>query len=199
MARPRRSLLPYALLVVWFVWAAAMTVAGYGLMSRARPSDVAIVYGSLVQRGVPSPRLEARLRAGRDVYVQGVVKKLLVSGATGREGYDESRVMADWLIAHGVPAADVVRDSLGRNSERTAMNAHAWMQAHGAKKALVVTSYYHVARASLACWQAGVEVNGAAPARVFTLRDVYALTRELVALPVYAVRGLFQRRARSRV
>lgn len=198
MPRPRRSLLPYALLVVWFGWAALLTVAAYGLMSRPRLSDVAIVYGSLVRGGMASPRLEARLRAGRAVYMQGLVKTLFVSGATGREGYDESRVMAEWLVAHGVPAADVVRDSLGRNSERTAVNAHAWMQAHGAAQALVVTSYYHVARASLACWQAGIQVNGAAPARVFTLRDGYALARELVALPVYAVRGLFQRRARTR-
>lgn len=185
----RRSVVPYVLVLVWLVWSYAISVAGFGLISRARPSDVGIVYGSLVQGGQPSPRLEARLRAGRDVYVQGLVKKLYVSGATGREGYDESLVMASWLISHGVPSADVVRDSLGRNSALTAVNARAWMTAHGAHQALVVTSYYHVARASMACWQAGVEVNGAAPARQFELRDVYSLSREMVALPVYSVRG----------
>ena len=192
----RRSLVPYVLVLVWLVWSYAISVAGYGLISRARSSDVGIVYGSLVQGGQPSPRLEARLRAGRDVYGQGLVKKLYVSGATGREGYDESLVMANWLILHGVPSADVVRDSLGRNSALTAVNARAWMQTHGARQALVVTSYYHVARASMACWQAGVEVNGAAPARHFELRDVYSLSREMVALPVYAVRGMFERRTR---
>ena len=41
----------------------------------------------------------------------------------------------------------------------------------------------------MACWQAGVEVNGAAPSRHFELRDVYSLSREMVALPVYGVRG----------
>jgi vancomycin permeability regulator SanA len=191
MAAARRSLLPYVLVLVWFVWAAALTVAAYGLMSRPRPSDVAIVYGSLVRDGRPSPRLEARLAAARDVYVQGLVPRLFVSGATGREGYDESRVMRDWLVAHAVPESVVVRDSLGHNSALTAQDARVWMRAHGAKQALVVTSYYHVARASMACWQAGIEVNGAAPARRFELRDIYSIARELVALPVYAVRGTF--------
>ncbi len=185
----RRSVVPYVLVLVWLVWSYAISVAGFGLISRARPSDVGIVYGSLVQGGQPSPRLEARLRAGRDVYVQGLVKKLYVSGATHGAGYDESHVMADWLISHGVPAGDVVRDSLGLNTAHTAANVRAWMQAHGARQALVVTSYYHVARASMACWQAGVEVNGAAPSRHFELRDVYSLSREMVALPVYGVRG----------
>ncbi len=185
----RRSWVPYALVVVWFFWAYALSLAGYGMLSRPRPSDVGIVYGSLVRDGQPSPRLEARLRAGRDAYAQGLVKKLYVSGATGREGYDESLVMADWLITHGVPATDVVRDSLGHNSALTARDAKGWMRANGARQALVITSYYHVARASMACWQQGIDVNGAAPSRHLEWRDFYSIAREMVALPVYGVRG----------
>ena len=38
-------------------------IAGYGLCSRARDADVAIVFGNTVQRdGAPSARLAARLR-----------------------------------------------------------------------------------------------------------------------------------------
>jgi len=177
--------------MVWFVGAAAITLVAFGLLSRPRPSDVAIVFGSLVSGGAPSPRLESRLRAARDLYVQGVVPRLFVSGATGREGHDESQVMRDWLVTHGVPDRVVVRDSLGRNSALTAVHARAWMQANGARQALVVTHYYHIARATLACRQAGIDVNGAAAARHFEWRGVFSVGRELVALPVYAVRGMW--------
>ncbi len=189
MPGPRRSLLPTVLVLVWFVGAAALTVAAYGLLSRPRPSDVAIVYGSLVSQGQPAARLEARLRVARDLYMQDLVPKLFVSGATRAGGYDESQVMHDWLVMHGVPDSAVVRDSLGLNSALTAVNARVWMQTHGARQALVVTHYYHVARATLACWQAGVRLHGAASVDHLEVRDVFSLARELIALPVYAVRG----------
>jgi vancomycin permeability regulator SanA len=111
-----------------------------------------------------------------------------VSGATGQEGYDESAVMRAWLLAHGVPDSVVVRDSLGKNSHLTGVNAAAFMKARGCKEATVVTQYFHIARATLACEQQGIDVTGAAVAKRYESRDVYSLGREMVALPVYAVK-----------
>lgn len=190
----RRSPWPSVLLLVWLFGSYALTVALYGLLSRPLPADVAIVFGSLVRDGQPSPRLAARLEAARGLYEKRLAKVLFVSGATGREGYDESAVMRDWLLAHGVPDSAVVRDSLGRNSRLTGVNAAAYMKARGFTQATVVTQYFHIARATLACEQAGVDVTGAAVAPLFERRDFYSLGRELVALPVYAAGGMAPKR-----
>jgi len=175
-----------------------VAIAGCGLAADRGHGDVAIVFGNTVRPdGTPSRRLVARLDAALRLFHEGRAPRLFVSGGIGREGFDESLVMRDWLEAHGVPGAAIVRDSAGLNSGHTAAHAHAWMQAHGARRAIVVTQYFHVPRAILACRAAGIDVAGAASPAYFELRDLYSLARELVALPVYAVRTLTSSASRS--
>jgi vancomycin permeability regulator SanA len=165
-------------------------LARYGLEARARPADVAIVFGNQVlPNGTPSPRLVARLQVAAKLRRSHLVHVWFVSGGIGREGHDESRVMRDWLVGHGVPDSAVVRDSLGLDSHLTALHAAAWMRAHSMTRANVVTQYFHVARAVMACRRAGIDVVGARAPRWYEPRDVYSLAREMVALPVYALRG----------
>jgi len=168
----------------------AVLLARYGLQAAPRPADVAIVFGSRVMPdGTPSPRLKARLGAAEKLKSHYVVHVWFVSGGIGREGHDETQVMRDWLVAHGVPAGAIVRDSLGLNSHLTAVHAAAWMQAHHERRAIVVTQYFHVARAAMACRRAGIDVVGARVPRWYEPRDLYSLAREMVALPVYAFTG----------
>jgi uncharacterized SAM-binding protein YcdF (DUF218 family) len=168
-----------------------IALAAYGLLAHAGDGDVAIVFGNTVRRdGRPSARLAARLGTAERLWRDHRVRWLFVSGGIGREGHDQSRVMRDWLVAHGIPDSAVVRDSLGINSARTAAHASAWMRANGIRRAVVVTQYFHVARASLSCRAAGIELAGASAPVFFEPRDVYSLARETIALPVYAVRSI---------
>jgi len=167
---------------------ASLMIARFGLDATPRPADVAIVFGNTVNRdGTPSPRLVARLDAAARLRRSRLVHTWFVSGGIGREGHDESRVMRDWLVAHGVPDSSVVRDSLGLDSHLTAAHAAAWMRDHGARRALVVTQYFHVARATLACRRSGIDVVGAGVPHWYEPRDLYSLAREVIALPAYAV------------
>ena len=75
------------------------------------------------------------------------------------------------------------------DSHLTSVHAAAWMRAHGVRRAVVVTQYFHVARAVLACRRAGIDVVGATAPRWYEPRDLYSLARETVALPVYALTG----------
>ena len=178
---------------LWLVVVAAcyaILLACYGLLARPRPADVAIVLGNQVlPDGTPSPRLVARLDAAAKLRGDSLVHVWFVSGGVEGEGHDESRVMRDWLVAHGLPDSAVVRDSLGSNSHLTAVHAAAWMRAHGVRRAVVVTQYFHVARSVMACRRAGIDVVGASAPRWFEPRDLYSLAREMVALPVYAIEG----------
>ena len=155
----------------------AMMIVRLGLDSTARPADVAIVFGNQVQPdGTPSPRLVARLETAAKLGRSRLVHTLFVSGGIGREGHDESLVMRDWLVAHGVPDSAIVRDSLGSNSHLTALHAAAWMRAHGVHRANVVTQYFHVARAVLACRRAGIDVVGAKAPRWYEPRPTRSRT-----------------------
>lgn len=86
----------FVLLPIFFTGINALLIDG--LTDDIRVSDVGIVLGSKVMPdGLPSDRLRARLDRTSDLYQQGMFKKIIVSGGTGKERYSEARVMADYL------------------------------------------------------------------------------------------------------
>ncbi|WP_039883560.1 YdcF family protein [Achromobacter piechaudii] len=186
-ARLRRVLV--ALLALTLLAAAAL--AATGLLTRARPADVAIVLGNTVlPTGQPSPRLAARLDRAYDCYAAMQCRLVFVSGGVDPAGADEAAVMRDYLIARGVPAERIVTDSAGDNSWATARHASAYMREHGYTRALVVTQYFHVPRTVLALRRHGVaDVSGGYP-QFFEWRDLYSIFRELPAVAWYSLRPL---------
>lgn len=170
---------------------AAFALAAAGLLTGARPADVAVVLGNTVQAdGRPSPRLAARLDRAYDCYAAAQCRILFVSGGVDPAGADEAAAMRDYLLARGVPADRIVTDSAGVDSWATARHASAYMREHGYTRALAVTQYFHVPRTMLALRRQGVpEVSGGYP-RFFEARDLYSVLRELPAVAWYAFRPL---------
>lgn len=97
--------------------------------------------------------------------------------------------MQRYLVSAGVPESLVLADGKGTNTAATCAHAHAYMTEHGLRTANVVTQYFHIPRATLACRRAGIDVVGAIAPRFFEPRDLYSLAREAIAYPAYAFRG----------
>jgi vancomycin permeability regulator SanA len=182
----RAALAGVALVVVAY----AAALAAVGLTARAEPADMAIVFGNTVAPdGTPSPRLAARLATAAGLYRNHVVPAIFVSGATGREGFDEGRVMREDLVRRGVPMSAIIVDPEGRNTQLTCAHARAVLADLGGTRVVLVTQWFHVARARLAARRAGIPIVSAQAPHWAEWRDAYSFARELVALPVYALRG----------
>ena len=117
-------------------------------------TDVIIVLGAQVKPdGTPSVQLEYRLETALSAYRDHPQKVVCCGGQAGTEPAPEGRVMADWLIARGVPAADVLAETVSENTKDNIRNALALLgysagqPAEAKPRVLVVTSDYHVARA----------------------------------------------------
>lgn len=165
----------------------ACGIAITGLASRPGDADAALVFGNTVERsGLPSRRLAARLDAALDLFNAKRVRFILVSGATGKEGFDEALAMRRYLLDRGVPDSTLIVDNRGINTRATCINARQLLHARGASSVNVVTQYFHLPRACLAAQRAGLRVAGAVAPRFFEPRDFYSLGREVVALPAYA-------------
>lgn len=179
-----------AFLLVGLAVLGSLGVALAGLNDDIQPSDVGIVLGSQVlPDGRPSERLKARLDEAVALYRQGICARILVSGGTGKEGFSEAQVMARYLAAQGkIPREMILLDEQGNTTEATALNAAHIMRDHKLQSALIVTQYYHVPRTRLAFKKAGIPIIHSAHAHFFSLRDFYAIPRELIALPVYGLR-----------
>lgn len=123
----------------------------------ARP--VALVLGAgLRADGTPTPYLAARLDAAAHLHRQGVVQVLLVSGDNRTHAYDEPTAMYDYLVAQGVPAADIVRDYAGRDTYDSCSRAK---RIFGVDTLVLVSQGYHLPRAVATCRALGVDATGA--------------------------------------
>lgn len=184
----RRLTLGALLALMIFLLATAALVLE-GLSDKVAPADVIVVPGNTIAPdGTPSPRLQARLDAALMQFQQRQAPRILVSGATGKEGFDEAASMARYLRARGVPASAIIEDNQGWTTDATARNAAALMQQHGWKTAMVATQYFHVPRFRLALERSSIAVSGNVHAPYFELRDLYSAPRETVGYAVYFMR-----------
>ena len=79
-----------------------------------RGADVILVLGCGVKPdGRPSDMLRDRLICAIDLYNGGAGKKLLLTGDSAHEGYDEVGRMKSFCIDRGVAEDDIITDPLG--------------------------------------------------------------------------------------
>ncbi|MGK5005846.1 YdcF family protein [Janthinobacterium sp. LB2P70] len=173
---------------VFLLATAALVLAG--MNDKLAPADVIVVPGNtILPDGTPSPRLQARLDVALKQFQEHRAPRILVSGATGKEGFDEAASMARYLQSRGVPAGTIIEDNQGWTTDATARNAAALMRQHGWRTAMVATQYFHVPRFRLALERSGISVSGNVHAPYFELRDLYSVPRETVGYAVYFMRN----------
>ena len=137
-----------------------------GLYSRAKIytvdsspiNRVAIVFGAGLQRdGSPSPVLRDRVQAAAQLYFDGKVEKLLLSGDNRFVDYNEPGAMRAYAISLGIPDEDIVLDYAGRRTYDTCYRAK---NIFGLTEAILVTQTYHLPRALFICNELGLKSVG---------------------------------------
>jgi vancomycin permeability regulator SanA len=172
------------LIALWLI--AALILIINGLKERVEPADVAVVLGNEVYlNGEPSPQLEARLDRAVELFRQRLFPQIVVSGGIETNGTDESLAMRQYLMRQGVPAEAIFLDPRGSDTMDTAEDTVALMNQQGWKRIMIISQYFHLPRCRLAFRKAGIKHVLVSHARFFSWRDLWAITRELVAYPVY--------------
>ena len=93
----------------------------------------------------------------------GIIKKIIVSGGSGRldgSGVREADDLADFLKMAGVPDSVLIIENESKNTRESAVNVSALLKnLDGSKDVLLVTSGYHLRR-SIACFRkVGINVD----------------------------------------
>lgn len=126
----------------------------------APSGQVAIVFGAGLWRdGTPSPVLRDRITTAADLYFNGKVEKLLMSGSITSSGYSEPGSMRDYALRLGIPDEDIILDYAGRRTYDTCYRARHIFEIDSA---ILVTQAFHLPRALYTCNQMGVSVTGVA-------------------------------------
>ena len=154
----------------------------------SEPADVAVIFGNaLDEAGAPKPVLAARLDVGVRCYRTGSARR---SSSAARSTARAERGDRDARLSRGARRAGRPDRGRRRRQHATAQHTLAYLQAHRVSRVVIVSQYYHLARARLAFERVGIaraDISAAYPRR-FQLRDVYSSWREVPAYAVYAAR-----------
>lgn len=168
--------------IVGLAWYAHKTVmdAGNGrifALNDAPTANVALVFGARVYDGgdVSWP-LKWRLEAARQLYENGQVKRILVSGDNRWENYSEPQVMKQWLVDNGVPEDRIACDYAGRRTFDSCARAACLWGIRG--DVILVSQFYHLPRALFLARSWGMDAVAVAAEKGTFPRD---LLRERLA------------------
>jgi vancomycin permeability regulator SanA len=176
-----------AIVALWVLGCVVLSIDG--LHDRLGKADLGLVLGSKVELdGKPSLRLRARLDRTLELYRAGHFPDVIVSGGMGKEGFDEAKVMRDYLVSHGIPPEHIIVDSDGATTFASAQNTERIVSQRKATSVLAISQYFHLPRTRLALHRCGIATVYTAHAHWFEVRDFYSVPREVAGYVSYALR-----------
>ena len=166
-------------------------MAFFGTTDYRRPADVVVVFGARVRNdGAPSLTLANRVTTAVELYRDGLVDTVVMTGGIEPSGIDETIVMRDLAVAAG--CAELARSSStagGHNTNASVANTIRIFRDHEMDRILAVSQFYHLPRIKLAYARAGVDA-WTVPARTSITRTTAIVARESPAFWLYYLRAV---------
>lgn len=167
---------------LWFL-VHSIIVTVTGLKNYDCKTKVGVILGNKVNEdGSLSLRLQARLDKGVSLFQNGTVKRLIVSGGLGKEGYWEGDKMKEYLVSRNIPDSLIIVDNYGVNTEASAINTKNLLDSLNEKQEVtVISQFYHLHRSRMLFKKQGLEHVCIASPSYFEFKDFYSLFREFFA------------------
>jgi uncharacterized SAM-binding protein YcdF (DUF218 family) len=156
-----RRLLALFLIVAtaWCVWVYEQidTVAS---QDNAQPADAIAVFGAAEYSGHPSPVLHARLDHAVELYRKQIAPIVItLGGGTDKDsGNTEGGVGRDYLLANGIPFANIIAETRSIDTEQQVHRLAAIAHENNLHHIVVVSDGTHLFRIRKLCVDAGLDV-----------------------------------------
>ncbi len=140
----------WRLLLGLVLWSAGMGwyITAFSARDEARKADVAVVLGAAAWDRRPSPVLQERLNHALRLYELGTVKKLIFTGGYGENAVmAESEVARDYAIAQGIPAKDILIETVSHSTHGNVAEAARLMREKRLSSCVLVSDPLHMRRA----------------------------------------------------
>jgi len=155
-------------------------------------ADAGIVLGAALWRDQPSPALRERLQIAVELYNEGKVDYLVLSGGTGGllSTISEAEGMRNFLIDKGIPKDKLLLENQSVNTFQNILFSHQLMQKHQLNSSIIITHDYHLPRAMEMANYLKYESPQGAAVHSKVLNPVYNQAREILALTKWKLEWL---------
>jgi len=171
-----------------------MQVFCFGRTDYRRPADVIVVLGAKAYAdGTPSTPLADRVRTAVELYHAGLAPRIIFSGGPGDGAIHETESMRGMAMSLGVPGGAIILDKNGVNTQATVDNTTSMLERIGARRAMVVSHFYHLPRIKMTYQREGWNVF-TVPAQESSHWSamLYNMGREIAGLWVYYISALWR-------
>lgn len=141
-------------------------------------ADCVIVLGAGVSYNQPSYMLRDRLDLAIELYDQGRVDKILVSGDHGSKEYDEVNVMKEYLLEKGIKSEDIFMDHAGFDTYSTMVRAKKVFEV---ESCIISTQEYHLCRGIYLAMKQDIDAKGIPCDNYISSKLPYFKLREIAA------------------
>ena len=149
--------------LISYVGIAAASLIWSGSHRDTKAVDAIVVMGAAQYDGVPSPLLASRLQHALELWKQKQAPVIAVTGGK-RVGdrFTEGATSRRWLTDRGVPAADIIVESVGHSTWESIENLAPLLNDANVQSVVVVSSSWHVQRAELSLNELGFRAHSSA-------------------------------------
>ena len=138
----------------------AIVVDRYGQAERARRASIIVVLGARVlEGGVPSASLRARVEKAVELYRRGFAPRLLFSGGVGKHPPAEAVVARALAVTLGVPESACLVEAESHSTAENARFSARALRELGLADAVLVSDPYHLLRARQYFRREGIQVH----------------------------------------
>jgi Uncharacterized conserved protein len=179
----------FALWFVSFVVIISIMIAS-SVSNKNESTDCILILGAGLHGDVPSLVLLERLDMALDYIKQNQDIKVIASGGQGPgENITEAEAMKKYLINHGIPDSDIVKEEKSTSTmENFKYSKTAFKEQFGfeMKKIMIVTSDFHMFRSKLLARRNGLTPFGLSAKTPFYIypnvyiREYFALAKSII-------------------
>jgi SanA protein len=151
-----------------------------GQLNRLPHHQMGLVLGtSAFSKGhARNPHFDNRMAAAANLYRNGLVRHLILSGDNGTRGYDEPAQMQRAMLAQGIPLAALTRDNAGFRTLDSVVRAK---KVFGLQEVTIITDRFHCYRAVFLARHFGLKAVAYPAAEISLERSWKSRLREWLA------------------
>jgi SanA protein len=128
--------------------------------------------------GKPNAFFFNRIAAAVDLYKNGVIQYILVSGDNSSADYNEPKDMRDELVLRGVPVGAILLDYAGFRTLDSVIRAR---DVFGYRRYIIISQRFHTERAVFLARRSGIDAHGYNAAEVRAYGGFKTKVREFFA------------------